>query len=236
MTSAIDIKDELFATAVPGKQEILSSFYKTGPGDYAEGDVFIGVPIPAQRSIVKTYQEMDLDEIHVLLGEEYHECRSTALLFLVHQFETGKTESVRKEIFNFYLAHTHCINNWDLVDLSAPQIVGSFLTDKERDVLYRLAESKSLWEKRIAIVATLTFIKKGDFDDTLKIAERLLSSKESLLQKATGWMLREVGKRDYTTEYEFLKNHYNDLSRTTLRYAIERFDEPVRKSFLKGEL
>lgn len=237
MVSAIEVKDELFASAVPGKREVLSSFFKTGVGEYGEGDVFLGVPVPTQRALVKEFGgEMDLDELHVLLGEEFHECRMTALLFLVRMFEKCKSEELRKVYFDFYIHHIDCINNWDLVDLSAPQIVGGHLKDKERSLLYEWADSQHLWKQRVAMVSTVTFIRNDEFEDAMRIADKLLSTKESLLQKATGWMLREVGKKDYQVEYDYLKKHYKEMSRTTLRYAIERFDESVRKSFLRGEL
>ena len=237
MANALDIKDELFARAIPGKREVLSSFFKTGEGEYGEGDIFIGVPVPIQRALVKEfYKEIDLDEIHVLLGEEFHECRMTGLLFLVQLYNKCKTAEEKKEIVDFYLYHTPNINNWDLVDLSAPQIIGAYLLDKDRDLLYQLAKSKNMWEQRIAIVATWTFIKNKEYGDTLAIADLLLDSKEPLLHKATGWMLREIGKRDYQTEFDYLAKNYKKMARTTLRYAIERFDESVRKSFLKGEI
>lgn len=236
MVSAIEIKDELFANAVPGKREVLASFFKTGEGEYGEGDVFVGVPVPVQRALVKQYDEMPLDEVHVLLGEEYHECRMIGLLFLVRMFEKSKDEKVKAEIFDFYLKHYANINNWDLVDLSAPRIVGAYLKDKDRSPLYDFAKSKNIWKQRIAVVSTLTFIRDNDFEDIFHLSADLLTVKEQLIHKAIGWMLREVGKRDYRSEYEFLKKYYNQMPRTMLRYAIERFDEDVRKSFLKGEI
>lgn len=237
MTSAADIKDELFASAIPGKREVLSRFFKTGEGEYGEGDLFIGVPVPAQRSIVKQYFPMDMDEIAILLSSEFHECRMTGLLFLVRLYEKSDEEQ-KKAVFSFYLSHTHYINNWDLVDLSAPQIVGNYLLNKksERKLLKQLAKSKSLWERRIAIVSTLTLIKKNVFIDTLEIAQLLSNDKEDLIHKATGWMLREVGKIDYETEFNYLKEHYKQMNRTTLRYAIERFDGKTKNQFLLGRI
>ncbi len=235
MASAADIKDELFAAAIPGKREVLSSFFKTGEGQYGEGDLFIGVTVPQQRAIVKQFAPLSLDEISILLASEFHECRMTGLLFLVDLFKKNKkNESVQKEVFDFYLSYTHAINNWDLVDLSAPQIVGDYLLSRDRSVLHKLSESANMWERRIAIVSTYTFIKKGDFTDTFKICDTLISDKEDLLNKATGWMLREVGKQDFDAEFAYLKKRYKKMSRTSLRYAIEKFEPEMRSDFLKG--
>ncbi len=235
MASAADIKDELFAAAIPGKREILSSFFKTGEGEYGEGDLFIGVTVPQQRALVKQFAPLSLDEISILLSSEFHECRMTGLLFLVDLYKKNKkNEVLKKEIFDFYLYYTHYINNWDLVDLSAPSIVGDYLLNRDREILHKLSQSKSLWERRIAIVSTITFIRNNDFTDTFKIADTLISDKEDLINKATGWMLREVGKRDFNAEYKYLKKQYKKMSRTSLRYAIERFDKEMRDSFLKG--
>ncbi len=236
MISAAEVKDELFALAKPGKAEILARFFKTGAGEYGAGDRFIGVPVPDQRSLVKRGGILPPSDIERLLKDEFHECRMTALLFLVQHYEKSQTDEERTSIFNFYVNHTDGINNWDLVDLSAPKIVGDFLLRRNRAILYELAESDNLWEKRIAVVSTLTFIRKGDFADTFRFAEQMSDTRQDLLQKALGWMLREVGKVDYQREYDFLRTHYRTLPRTTLRYAIERFDNETRKAFLKGEI
>lgn len=237
MASAADIKDELFASAIPGKKEILSSFFKSGEGEYGEGDQFIGVSVPQQRAIVKQFAPLCLDEISILLASEYHECRMIALLFLVHLYKSNKkNEAVKKEIYDFYLNHTKGINNWDLVDLSAPYIVGDYLLGKDRKILYTLSKSKNMWERRISIISTITFIRNNQFIDTLQLCDILISDKEDLLNKATGWMLREIGKRDYNLEFNYLKEHYTQMSRTSLRYAIEKFDKEVRDAFLKGQI
>lgn len=236
MVSAAEIKDELFSIAIPGKREVLSNFFKTGPGEYGEGDIFIGVTVPQQRELVRRYQLMPPSDIANLLNEEFHECRMTALLFLVRHYQKSKSEDEKTKIFNFYLNHTKGINNWDLVDLSAPYIVGDFLLNRNRELLYELIKSPNMWEQRIAIVATLTFIRNNDFSDTFKFAEMMLETPHDLLRKAMGWMLREVGKRDFQQLYDFLKGNYKKMSRTTLRYAIEKFDEHTRKQFLKGEI
>jgi 3-methyladenine DNA glycosylase AlkD len=236
MVSAAQIKDELFAIAIPGKREVLSRFFKTGEGEYGAGDHFIGVTVAQQRELVKRYQVMPPSDIAILLSDEFHECRMIALLFLVRHYQKSGSDEEKKKIFNFYLNHTRGINNWDLVDLSAPYIVGDFLLNRNRETLYELIESDNIWEQRIAIVSTLGFIRKGDFADTFRFAERMETIRHDLLQKATGWMLREVGKRDFQQLYDYLKEHYKKMPRTTLRYAIERFEEPMRKQFLKGEI
>jgi 3-methyladenine DNA glycosylase AlkD len=187
------------------------------------------------RSLAKEYKELPLEHLVVLLRSEVHEDRLLALLILVHRAQRGD-DSERKQIYNLYLAHTRFVNNWDLVDASAPTIVGGYLLDRSRNPLDRLARSKSVWERRISIIATAWFIRLGQVEDTLRIAERLLGDKEDLIHKAAGWMLREVGKRDQVVLETFLKKHAQIMPRTMLRYAIERFPEPQRKAILRGEL
>lgn len=233
---AIEIKTELFSMGSAEKRTILERFFKTGKGEYGEGDIFIGVTVPQQRDIVKRYHFLDFSEIIELLKEPYHECRLTALLFLVNEYEKCKNQTRRDEIFTLYLQHTDRINNWDLVDLSAPKIIGTHLLSKDAEILIDLAHSDNLWKKRIAIVSTLRFIKNNRFEDTFMISKILLNAKEDLLHKAVGWMLREIGKKDYIAEYSYLKENYKNMPRTTLRYAIERFEENVRKQFLLGEI
>ena len=189
--------------------------------------------MPVLRKLVKEYPDLSLKDVKTLLRSKYHEERLLALLILVSKFKKGDV-STRKEIYDLYLKNTSSVNNWDLVDLSAHYIVGPFLTNKSRAPLYRLAKSKSLWQRRIAIMSTFHFIKKGEFSETLKIAEMLLADREDLIHKAVGWMLREIGKRRLQNEETFLKKHYQKMPRTMLRYAIEKFPEPKRKRYLKG--
>jgi 3-methyladenine DNA glycosylase AlkD len=212
---------------------ILQWFFKTGPGEYGEGDVFVGVRVPVLRKLVKEFEAADESTIHDLLESAVHEDRALALFILVRQFEKGN-EVDRARIYRFYLNHARRINNWDLVDLSAPQVVGGYLANRSRRPLYRLVRSKSLWERRIAILATFTFIRQGDFADTLALADRLLGDREDLIHKAVGWMLREVGKRDLAVLENFLKLRCKTMPRTMLRYAIEKFPEPKRQAYLKA--
>lgn len=216
--------------------EILQRFFKTGPGEYGEGDVFIGVKIPQIRSLTEQYRDLKLSQIIQLLKSPIHEQRMLALLILVSKYSKETSEN-KKEIYNLYLAHTRHINSWDLVDLTAAQIVGSFLNDKDTRPLYKLSRSKNLWERRISIISTHYFIKNDKFGDTLKISEILLTDRQDLIHKAVGWMLREVGKRNLSLlEEKFLNRHYNRMPRTMLRYAIEKFPEAKRQAYLKGKI
>ncbi len=234
--NAEKIKEELFSIALPGKKEILSRFFKTGKGQYGEGDLFIGVTVPQQRQLIRKYKQIPVEEIEKLLHDAHHECRMTGLLFLVALFNQTKSEQEREFLFQFYLKKSKAINNWDLVDLTAPQIVGMHLLDKDRAHLYELAASSNFWEQRIAIISTYSFIKKGEFNDTFRISDILLTHPHDLIQKAVGWMLREVGKQNYEAEREFLVDRYKKMPRTMLRYAIEKFEEKERQAFLKGEI
>jgi 3-methyladenine DNA glycosylase AlkD len=209
----------------------LAGFFKTGPGQYGAGDVFIGVRVPAIRKIAKEFKSLSLSEILRLLRSKIHEERLAALAILVLQTAKADAET-RKRVYDAYLANTKHVNNWDLVDLSAPQLVGEYLVDKSRKPLYRLAKSSWLWDRRISVLATFAFIRRGDYDDTLKIGERLLGDKEDLIHKAVGWMLREVGKRDRTVLTTFLDAHCCVMPRTMLRYAIERLPETQRQRYL----
>jgi len=225
------LKEDMEILADPEKAKILSRFFKTGKGQYGEGDIFLGIVVPKQRAVAKKYAGLPLRDIGRLLASTIHEHRLVALLILVNTYKKADEED-REKIADFYMKHTKHINNWDLVDLSAPNILGEYLSDKERTVLYRLARSKNLWERRIAIMSTLAFIKNNDFRDTMRIAELLLRDSHDLIHKAVGWMLREVGKRDLKTEEDFLERHCRLMPRTMLRYAIERFDEEKRKMLL----
>lgn len=208
-------------------------FFKTGPGEYGEGDRFLGVRVPATRRVAREYSRLPLPDVLRLLRSGFHEERLLALILLIHQYRKGDpADPVR--IYRAYLDHTRFINNWDLVDISAEHVVGAHLANRSRKPLYALARSSSLWERRIAILSTFHFIRNGDFDDTLKIAETLLSDPHDLIHKAVGWMLREVGKRDRVREDAFLLKHYRKMPRTLLRYAIEKHPERIRRQFLKG--
>jgi 3-methyladenine DNA glycosylase AlkD len=218
------------ATAV-----FLRRFFKTGPGEYGEGDLFRGIRVPVLRKLAGEFQGLTLSETEELLHSPYHEDRLLALLILVRLFAKGG-ESERKKVYSTYLKNTRFVNNWDLVDSSAPYIVGAFLFDKDRKVLERLARSRKLWERRIAVMATFHFIRRGEFDDTLKIARALLSDREDLIHKAVGWMLREVGKKNVEVEENFLREHCKRMPRVMLRYAVEKFPEPKRRRYLKGEI
>ena len=210
-------------------------FFKTGPGEYGEGDVFRGIRVPVLKRVAMKYKDLPSPETLKLLHSRYHEDRLVALLILTHQFVRAD-DAIRKTIYRSYLKNTRYINNWDLVDSSAPQIVGAFLWDKDRSLLFKLARASSLWERRIAILATFHFIRHGETRDTLKIASLLLSDSEELIHKAVGWMLREVGKRDLETAEKFLRQHCRRMPRTMLRYAIERFPEPKRRQYLTGQV
>lgn len=226
------IKNDLQECANPEKAKILSGFFKTGKGQYGEGDIFLGITVPEQRRIARKYSALSLRGLRALLSSRIHEHRLVALLILTEQYRKGDNGN-KKEIFDFYLGKTRHINNWDLVDLSAPNILGDHLLDKDRSVLCQLAESESLWERRMAIMATFAFIKRNDFEDTLRVSTLLLHDTHDLIHKAVGWMLREIGKRDRKTEEEFLRKHCREMPRTMLRYAIERFDEEKRNAYLK---
>ncbi|MBW2412391.1 MAG: DNA alkylation repair protein [Deltaproteobacteria bacterium] len=230
-----EIKNKLHKLGDVKRAEQSTRYFKTGPGEYGEGDIFWGIPVPELRKLSRTYRDIPLETAAKLLQSPIHEERMLALLILVMQYAKADAK-VQKRVYTLYLKNTPYINNWDLVDLSAHYIVGPFLTDKSKKPLYRLAASRSLWERRIAIMATFHYIRRHTYSETLKIAEMLISDKEDLIHKAVGWMLREVGKRDLQTEEEFLKPRYKDMPRTMLRYAIEKFPAARRKRYLKGEI
>ena len=223
------------------KAKILQRFFKTGGGEYGEGDVFLGLVVPKLRILAKEFSNLNINEIQELLDNKIHEKRMIGLFILIKHYEKATRENndkLKMEIFEFYLknASKNNINNWDLVDLSAPNIVGKYLIDKDREILYKLARSSNLWEKRIAILATFALIREGEFADCLEISEILLPDTHDLIHKAVGWMLREVGKRNEGELKSFLKRHYKNMPRTMLRYSIEKFPENVRKKYLKGEI
>lgn len=231
--SAKEARRALHQSARPEKKELLQSFFKTGPGQYAEGDVFIGVAVPQTRAVAKRFRHLDFDALSDLLHSPIHEERLLALVILIEQFERAEPTR-RKKYFDFYFVHVGRINNWDLVDVSAPRLVGEYLWERPRRFLHKLSRSRNLWERRIAIVATMTFIRRRDFADCLKICETLMEDEHDLIHKACGWMLREVGKADVKTLEKFLARHHRKMPRTALRYAIERFPTARRKAYLSG--
>jgi 3-methyladenine DNA glycosylase AlkD len=235
MAALLPAQKQLRALASPETAAILQRFFKTGKGQYGEGDVFLGIKVPPLRALAKEHRDAGLDVIAALLHSRFHEERMFALLLLM-QFYQQASEKDQAAAYDLYLANTPYINNWDLVDVSAPRIVGRHLLERPRKVLHQLARSSLLWERRIAILSTLYFIHYDDFDDTLRIAKTLLQDKHDLMHKAVGWMLREVGKRDLAAEENFLKQHYHDMPRTMLRYAIERFPETKRRNYLFGKV
>jgi len=229
------LRKEIKSVSNPDKAKFLQRFFKTGKGEYADGDIFLGIVVPVQRQIAKKHKLLSFPELEKLITSRFHEERLIALLILVERFK--KAEENEKEIIvKFYLNNRKGINNWDLVDLSAPKILGQYLIDKDRKILFRFAKSNDLWEKRIAVLSTFAFIRNNDFDDALKIYEILVNDKNDLIHKAVGWMLRELGKIDLKEEEEFLKKHYKTMPRTMLRYAIEKFPERKRKAYLEGRI
>ena len=234
MAQIAAMRAQLRALAAPATAVVLQRFFKTGPGQYGEGDVFLGIRVPALRALAKQHREAGLATIAALLDSRYHEERLFALLLLMQWYQAAD-ESGKQAAFDLYLGNTPHINNWDLVDASAPHIVGRHLEQRSRAVLDTLARSPLLWERRIAIVATFHFIRRNDCTDTLYLARILLHDKHDLMHKATGWMLREVGKRDCAALESFLQTHQREMPRTMLRHAIERFAPPLRKRYLHGK-
>lgn len=230
-----DVRRDLLRLADPAQARFAQRYFKTGPGEYGHGDKFRGIRGPALRRLARQHRDLTLHDIERLLASRYHEDRLVALLVLIERYQKGD-DATRRTVFRLYLDNTDRINNWDLVDVSAPHIVGPHLDGRTTALLTRLARSDSLWERRIAMLATFYFIRQGEFAETLRIAELLLDDHEDLIHKATGWMLREVGKRDRRTLERFLERHLADLPRTALRYAIERFPERRRRAFLNGRI
>ena len=223
------IFNALVARSDEEKKIVLPRFFKTGKGQYGEGDKFLGITVPNIREVAKEFHNVNIEVIEELIHSPWHEMRMCALLILVN----NSKKEVTKETFDFYLSQSKYINNWDLVDLSAPQIVGQYLLDKERDTLYKLTESKLLWDNRIAIVSTLTFIRNNDLDDTYKLSLKMMNHKHDLMHKSIGWMLREAGKRDEKRLYDFVMEHKSIMPRTMLRYSIEKFSPDIRKELMK---
>lgn len=225
------LKKDLHKLKNPQRAKFLTGFFKTGKGQYGEGDIFLGIRVPDIRKVAKKYTNLALKDVEKLISDAIHEVRLAGLLVLVAIYEKGD-KGVQKQIFDFYVKNAKLVNNWDLVDLTAHRIVGEHLLDKDRSLLYKLAKSDNLWEKRIAVIATYAFIKKNQYNDTLKVSKMLSHDKHDLIQKAVGWMLRETGKRDQAVLESFLKKNYKIMPRTTLRYAIERFGEKKRKFYM----
>ena len=233
--SLSDLISSLKTSANKEQAKVLQRFFKTGTGEYGEGDIFLGIKVPALRNIARQHLDLTLDELQQLIISPIHEERMSALMILVIRFPKGKPEE-KEKIYKFYLKNAKNINNWDLVDLSAPQIVGGYLIDKDKKILEKLAVSKNLWEKRISMLASFQFIKEKQFEIALIIVEKLLNDENDLIHKAVGWMLREIGKRDLKAEEDFLKSRYKKMPRTMLRYAIEKFPENKRKAYLLGKI
>ena len=232
------ILEALQFLSTPEKRDFLPYFFKTGKGEYAEGDKFLGVVVPDSRKIVKEHwQKATLDDIQEILKSEFHEMRLVALLMLVAKFEKSKDQNEQKKLVDFYLKNTQYINNWDLVDLSCYKLLGRYcFENRQESILRKLSDSENMWEKRIAIVGTMHYVKKGSFDLTQDLVLNNLNHPHDLMHKANGWLLREMGKKNEALLLEFLKKHYPKMPRTTLRYAIEKLEENVRQDFLKGRI
>lgn len=228
----LKIRDELKKKADKERARLLQGFFKTGPGEYGEGDIFLGIAVPSIRKLAKKYQGVETESVLKLLHSKMHEERLLALLIMVLKFQRGGDKE-KKLIYNIYIKSIRHINNWDLVDLSAHKIIGEYLFEKPKNILYKLAESNNLWSRRIAIISCFNFIKRGNYQDGLKIVSLLLGDKEDLIHKASGWMLREIGKKDLETEENFLNRYCKNMPRTMLRYAIEKFPQKKREHYLK---
>jgi len=231
--TAREVQEQLRSLSSPEAAAIAARYFKTGQGEYGEGDIFLGLRAAVMHKLAKEHRQLPFVELKLLLRSAIHEDRLLALLILV--LRTSRSdETTKKQVYDLYLAHTRYINNWDLVDASAREIVGGYLADKSREPLHQLAASQNLWERRISIVATHYFIRQNDFADTLRVAERLLGDREDLIHKAVGWMLREVGKKQQPALEVFLRRHGKVMPRTMLRYAIERFPEDLRRAYMNG--
>lgn len=234
---ASDVKKELEKYANPDKAEHSARFFKTGKGEYGEGDKFIGATVPDQKKVARKFKNLPFPEITKLLDSKVHEHRLTGTLILRSQYQAAKETALRKKIADYYVSNAKRMNNWDLVDSSAHYILGDYLVGQtDRKILYKFARSKNLWEQRISMMSCFAFIRQEDYKDALKIAEMLLDHEHDLIHKVVGWMLREIGNRDMAVEEDFLKPRYQNMPRTMLRYAIEKFPEPKRKAYLKGEI
>ncbi|MGD9108398.1 MAG: DNA alkylation repair protein [Gammaproteobacteria bacterium] len=236
MNLAVQLKKEIRSHKNAEQAKNLEWFFKTGKGEYGEGDKFLGIKNPVIRKTIKNYFAIDLPDLDSIIQSKFHEERLAALLILVRKYQKAKTAQEQIVIHRYYCNNMQYVNNWDLVDLSAPTVIGQHLFERDRKILYQWAKSKNLWCKRIAMLATFYFIRNNDFKDAFEIAEILLQDKHDLIHKAVGWMLREAGKRDLSAEEKFLQKHYKIMPRTMLRYAIEKFPEKQRQLYLKGEI
>jgi len=231
----IELRKKIKSLGSPEVSKTMKWFFKTGKGDYGEGDVFAGLKVPTQRKLASEFRDLSFVDLKVLLNSPVHEERLISLFILIDKFAKS-TEKEQQVIFKFYLKNRRGVNNWDLVDLSAPKIIGKYLLEKDKSLLFKFAVSKNLWDRRIAILSTYEFIRNENYETTLKIAVILLEDKHDLIHKAVGWMLREIGKRNLMVEENFLKIHYKKMPRTMLRYAIEKFPETKRKKYLQGKI
>jgi 3-methyladenine DNA glycosylase AlkD len=237
MASLEELKNELKASANPEKVHDYMRYFKTGKGQYGEGDVFLGIKMPVQRNIAKKYTDLSFNDLQALLNSKIHEHRMTALIILIKKYKKAKKDCLQKrQIYEFYMKNTRNVNNWDLVDISCPTIVGDFLSREGTEILKMLARSDNLWEKRISVISTFALIKKRNLGESLAIADMLLKDEHDLIHKAVGWVLREVGKKNAEVLEIFLKPRYKEMPRTMLRYAIEKFPVAKRKKYLKGEI
>ena len=235
MKLLIEFRKDLHNLANPQKANLLKTFFKTGKGEYGEGDKFLGITVPEQRSLIKNYLNLSFDDIADLLASKWHEERLCALLMLVRKYQKSNESRMQKKLYEFYLKNAAGINNWDLVDLSARYIVGHYIfsRNENKSILYSLAQSTNMWQRRIAIIATQYFIRNNCFNETIRIVQKLINDKEDLIHKACGWMLREIGKRDVEVLKDFLHDNLHKMPRTMLRYAIEHFPEAERKRYLQ---
>lgn len=233
-----EIKEALVTLSIPEKAEFFPKFFKTGKGEYGEGDLFLGVKVPDQRSVAKEfYARISMEELSKLLSSQYHEHRLTALFMLISKFEKTKDKAVKDEIVEFYLNHLQHINNWDLVDSSCYKILGRYAFENQKDELLRtLSDSEEMWHKRIAVVGAMHYVKKGSFDLTKEFVTKNLKHTHDLMHKANGWLLREMGEKNEAELINFLNKHYKEMPRTSLRYAIEKLDEDLRQDYLKGRI
>ncbi len=223
--------------AISAKAVFLPKYFKAIPGGYGEGDFFLGISVPDQRTVAKDFfKEISLPVLSEMLKNRFHELRMTALFMLVYKYERLKEDSARKELVEFFLAHLDGINNWDLVDSSCPKILGHYYFKRDKSLFFEFADSGNLWKQRIAMISSFYWTNKGEFTDALALAEKLLNHPHDLIQKAVGWMLREIGNKDFDAEYDFLRKHYKSMPRTALRYAIKKFPEEMRQDFLRGKV
>lgn len=227
-----DLQKELDKLSSKKRASAMQKYFKTGEGEYGFGDVFIGITVPQARELAKKYKDMDFEDLYKLLRSEIHEKRLIALLILVYNFQ--RDEMLQRRIYEFYLKNIKFVNNWDLVDLSSHVIIGGYLIDKPKDIIYKLAKSKNMWERRIAIISTFHFIKNNMFEDSLALAKELITDEMEIIQKAVGWMLREIGKKDKKTEVKFLDKNYKNMGRVSLRYSIEKFPAKSKQAYMLG--